>query len=350
MDHNQCRKKIDHLEDELDYNFGRKEELKEEVKKLKEDNDLLRKTNFKNAQAQIMKESEPKAEIGILEKENDDLKLRLKELEYSKSEIAKLKETISTLKEENIETVKDLRNINNKLKSRIEGILKCDKCDKCFDDKSPLISHIQTIHSVKKFKCDGCDKSFQTNAELDAHTKAKYQNKTYKEELLTKHDGLVSRIDAQKVNLYNDLYKLKQKETKNKAICRCIARLCKIKHSIYRWTASESDKIFNKLSTAVSKDVTAKYFIECHQCDKTFADQTNLQRHVDIVHGKEFCENTSNENGEIETHLETLHALKMNCQECDQTFENEKMLNCHIDAYHGKNKFELTFFNPSVVN
>ena len=36
MDHDQCRKRIGQLKDELDYNISRKEELKKEVRKLKD--------------------------------------------------------------------------------------------------------------------------------------------------------------------------------------------------------------------------------------------------------------------------------------------------------------------------
>ena len=55
MDKNKCTKKNGHktlsyeeLEDECEYNYRRKEELKKEVQRLKDDNDELRDTNFKN--------------------------------------------------------------------------------------------------------------------------------------------------------------------------------------------------------------------------------------------------------------------------------------------------------------
>ena len=39
MDHGDCRKTIGHLEDDLEYNIGQKEQLKSEVKRLDKDNE-----------------------------------------------------------------------------------------------------------------------------------------------------------------------------------------------------------------------------------------------------------------------------------------------------------------------
>ena len=40
----------DELEDELEYNYHRKEDLKKDVQKLEEDNTYLRAANYKNIQ------------------------------------------------------------------------------------------------------------------------------------------------------------------------------------------------------------------------------------------------------------------------------------------------------------
>ena len=43
MDHRECRKRIGELEDDLDYNIGRKEDLNHEVKKLQDKYDNITK-------------------------------------------------------------------------------------------------------------------------------------------------------------------------------------------------------------------------------------------------------------------------------------------------------------------
>ena len=48
--------KYDEIEDELEYNYQRKEELKRDVQRLEEDNTYLRAANFKNSRIQIENE------------------------------------------------------------------------------------------------------------------------------------------------------------------------------------------------------------------------------------------------------------------------------------------------------
>ena len=82
MDHRECRKRIGHLEDELDYNFGRKEELKKEVKKVQEKYDDVYDVYMKNTKAAMDKNienAELKAVIEQKEKENNELQLKNKE-------------------------------------------------------------------------------------------------------------------------------------------------------------------------------------------------------------------------------------------------------------------------------
>ena len=51
MDHRECRIRIGHLEDKLDYNFGRKEELKKEFKTIQDMYDNVYEFFMKNTKA-----------------------------------------------------------------------------------------------------------------------------------------------------------------------------------------------------------------------------------------------------------------------------------------------------------
>ena len=103
MDHSECRKTIGHLEDDLDYNLGRKEQLKSEVKRLDEDNDNLRKTNFKNAEVALKKESFLENLVETLRKQLDELNSG-SQIEGFKSKIKVLEDTIESLKKEYVST------------------------------------------------------------------------------------------------------------------------------------------------------------------------------------------------------------------------------------------------------
>ena len=78
--------KYDEIEDELEYNYQRKEELKRYVQRLEEDITYLRAANFKNARIQIENESKMEACIKSLELEIEDLKPLLENYEDIKSE------------------------------------------------------------------------------------------------------------------------------------------------------------------------------------------------------------------------------------------------------------------------
>ena len=73
MDHTSCKKRIDHLEDELDYNYERKESLKNDVKRLEKLVETLQEANFKNAEFTMS-----------LTKEIRDLKSIVESLEHEK--------------------------------------------------------------------------------------------------------------------------------------------------------------------------------------------------------------------------------------------------------------------------
>ena len=64
----------DDLEDEPEYNYQRKEDLKKDVKKLEEDSTYLRATNFRNPQVQMENKCKMEAEIKSLEIQIENLR------------------------------------------------------------------------------------------------------------------------------------------------------------------------------------------------------------------------------------------------------------------------------------
>ena len=133
MDHMECRKRIGQLEDDLEYNLGRKDQLKFQVKELDEDNDKLRKTNFKNAEESLKKELVMKKLVETLRKENEELKSnKVTNPDFIKQEYEKIG---SELKAE-----------NEKLRQTIGNLLCCDECNLHFDDKTSLRKHIKLNH------------------------------------------------------------------------------------------------------------------------------------------------------------------------------------------------------------
>ena len=125
MDHKECRKEIGHLEDELDYNFNRKEELKKEVSKLKDQNEDLCDTNFRNVEVYQKVKAEMyelKSKLEIIEKENEELRINVDRLECAKSVISRLQENIKAIEEEQMTTTKNLKDVNENLQAKINNL------------------------------------------------------------------------------------------------------------------------------------------------------------------------------------------------------------------------------------
>ena len=141
MDHQECWKEIGHLEDELDYNFNRKEELKKEVSKLKDQNEDLRDTNFRNVEVYQKVKAEMyelKSKLEIIEKEIEELTINVDQLECAKSVISRLQENIKAIEEEQMTTTKNLKDVNENLQAKINNLLKCDECHQCFTEKHEI--------------------------------------------------------------------------------------------------------------------------------------------------------------------------------------------------------------------
>ena len=137
MDHRECRKRIGQLEDELDYHFGRKEELKKEVKKIQDKYDDVYDVYMKNTKVAMdmnIENAELKAVIEQLEKENIELKTigKADHIENAESEIKELKATIESDKHEAEEIFNELRAENKNLKVQITTLLECDDCGQGF--------------------------------------------------------------------------------------------------------------------------------------------------------------------------------------------------------------------------
>ena len=124
---------------------GRREEigqLKDRVKKLTEDNELLRNQNVKNAEGALKKENVMKRIVETLRKEIEDLKSD-KENMY-----------------------RELKVENEELQNRIHILSTCDICGECFDDRSIMREHILLKHQAEYFKC--CE-NFRDERSLKEH-------------------------------------------------------------------------------------------------------------------------------------------------------------------------------------
>ena len=98
------------LEDELQYNIGRKKEQKDDVKKLEKDNEKLKETNRKHVEEFKSTKSavdDLKVSFQVMRKEREDLREKLKSKADFETENKYLKEKMKNNEETNEKISKD---------------------------------------------------------------------------------------------------------------------------------------------------------------------------------------------------------------------------------------------------
>ena len=298
MDQGKNRMRLIELEEDLEYNISRKEELKKEVRKLKDQYESTYEVYMKNtkvamdqnveiADLRAVIEQKDKENVKI-QLENDSLKDRVKSLEKEiaqsrtagkntpdlqdiESQNKHLKEVIKSKEIYEDKHFIELKDSNKNLKLQVENLLQCNDCENIFRDKAQIYNHIKSEHSVRNvldFKCDNCDNEFAGQSYLRDHLgkehpmtrvkeikckgsdrklqlmsemekqKRKGHINSSREDILKKENEILKKITTQKINIVNSIHKLKQKEEKQKENCSCRG-FCRILHSRFRWKTSK---------------------------------------------------------------------------------------------------------------
>ena len=324
--------KLRDLEDKLEYNLGRKEELKGEVEDLKKEVEDLKESleekrdqieNMFNANKIVGENIEKlKVENVNVKKQNRNIVLNnLKNIQEIKDENKELKETIDS---NNRLHSKEMTNLNNHIKileSKVNSLLSCKYCYKAFEDETHLIRHIDSFHCTikKQISCRLCSKCFHTNEDMETHVSTEHKQKIEKESLLKKQNELLLKINQQKVILFEKILTLKRSESDKSGKCNCRGT-CKINHIKHRWIKPKSDKYLDRVNTVqqTDKSISARKNFSCTQCDQTFTENRKCMNHVELVHATraqllcEECAQTFTEDADLRRHMETNHITNEN--------------------------------------
>ena len=273
---------------------------------------------------------------------NNDL---YSELEESKSEIKILKDIIDFMEKDEEKIYRKLELENRKLKLQIQNLLKCDVCEKQFDDKASLKMHNLANHSRRSFKCNICGEGFSVKGAMTRHN-TEHHRKVKKDKLLEKMNALDMQINIQKQDIFNAILQLKKKENKENGACYSKGRFCPINHSRFRWTVTKSDSFLDKLNYQ-------KKMYLCHKCDIKFEDNNDAVSHMKTVHPRIFkckqCHKRFREEVNMKNHAENEHEVKFLCQECSKTFESNQELRSHVTTVHSNNSLKEDGSNESSI-
>ena len=79
----------------------------------------------------------------------------------------------------------------------------------------------------------------------------------------------------------------------------------------------------------------------CTLCDKSFANSSNLNRHMQIHTGKysyycQICRKGFNETNNYKAHMNKHEGRSFPCQFCNNRYSSERSMKDHMRAVHGK--------------
>ena len=150
----------------------------------------------------------------------------------------------------------------------------CKECDLKFATESKLERHVNECHlQIKEFECKDCEKSFARKDKLAEHVEAVHQKK-------------------------------------QKYLCSKCGKGFYHKFNMTRHVITCKKRGKNKEPR------------ECPECDRVFSFQSELKRHVEVVH---------------------LKVKRHKCEHCSKGFSQKCMLEDHVNAVHLKKREHQSF-------
>ena len=176
----------------------------------------------------------------------------------------------------------------------------CKKCEKSFQSKKALSLHAKTIHEgPKKFKCDICNKRFNQKAHLRSHLSRRHLEKNCR--------TLVK--DEEKKQEEKEAFLECMKPFASKENLRVHLKTAHQKEKNYK--CDKCEKSFGQFSS-LDRHLTTVHLKEknykCEQCGKYFGQIATLKRHFENVH-------------------EGIRKYK--CNECPAVFAEKRQLEKH---------------------
>ena len=214
-----------------------------------------------------------------------------------------------------------VRNVHSELITNSEipkKKLECNLCGRKFLYSARLQNHIKFCdgEQEKNFNCERCGKKFKYDVILRSHMKKhKSEDEGFKCDLcdskFSRKDNLYKH-EARVHNVHNIDFKALEEGFRKTSICK----LCKIDFESDFKTFKAHIVMGNcniKPVTLSANDLTR---IECEYCEKSFASNDSLKRHIDRKHGND---------------SERLFS----CEQCDKSYVNKSSLVKHKKKYTG---------------
>ena len=295
----QKAKDIERLKDDLDYERDTNEEMENEIISKEEELHNVQKY-VKNRDDTINKLDEIIAgrieEINYLRENCADLAKQLPEAIILEETVKAQTNVIKELKDEQTQNKKNehvLKEETEKLKEDIkilekENKVKEELLENIKDENKEVQVKLKLMEENTRrqelFKCKTCNDEFHTLVDLSSHMTSMHGVVAEKEILKAQLTKIEIANADEKLKLTSTLIELKEKETKERNICRCKG-FCHINHNRHNWQKSKSARLFSvflNLKTELTGTLKKNY--PCDDCKETFVIEEALKLHVRTCH------------------------------------------------------------------
>ena len=217
----------------------------------------------------------------------------------------------------------------------------CKKCEKSFDAKCLLKTHLTKNHETQMvFDCDFCGKSFTQKYSMERHRLSHLKSK----EMKFKCDKCDLAFEKQiqvlrhKLSNHNDLRcdKCDKKFTKVKCFQRHVRRIHEGIKKIFK--CESCDKMFgDNYQLKVHFDSVHEGWRHfCKMCGKSYSSLGGFTRHTKLSHSKDNLKKTHPEirkNKMVEKKTDSKEK-RFQCDNCDKVYGYKHQLKNHFDSVH----------------
>ncbi|XP_011506078.1 PREDICTED: zinc finger protein 761-like isoform X1 [Ceratosolen solmsi marchali] len=286
---------------------------------------------------------------------NPDIK-SLNTLENNELKVIGVENQVAACREEELSQDSESKDTDN--------IFKCDKCNKHFQSKNNLETHVKVVHQGEKpFICEICNKAFAYQSSLKGHKEIVHQN--------NKSDkGFPCDICGKVLNHPSSImyHKLSEHNNGRRFVCNKCGKSFKHKQLLQRHQLVHSEhrpypckscnasfktkaNLLNHQSTHTGEK---KHF--CELCDHKFAHKTSLTLHYRTHTGQkpykcEVCSKSFSQNGNLQEHMRIHTGEKPYCcDHCGRKFTTSSQFKLHVKRHTGERPWKCEFCAKSFLH
>ena len=230
---------------------------------------------------------------------------------------------ITKINVDTIETHKDIQQ-----QTSVKTGYQCPYCQQTLDKYTDFKTHLKLHEEEKSYKCTvrGCGQLFQDLDLFLDHTSS-HENKQYRCHVCSKMFD-----DLNQLNLHSYVH-LTDEQTREKQFFQCSK--CKNKYTSMEALDHHLD--------------TASHSFSCDICDKEFAAERFLRKHLAVTHSEglyecKVCNKKMKNESYLKSHM-MIHTgeLPFSCKECGMKFNRKDKLKRHSLTHSDNKKFKCPF-------